>query len=87
VSAGSRTAELTNALSPKGDVFHDAFLSGLLQGWEARDILMFANAVSGRKCTRLGGRTGIPRVPEVHDFLRARGQRILTGSLGKETRR
>lgn len=70
-----------------GDVFHGAFLYGLLQAWEARDILVFANAVSALKCTRLGGRTGIPRVPEVQDFLRARGQRPLAGSPGKETGR
>jgi sulfofructose kinase len=56
-----------------GDVFHGAFLYGLLQGWEARDILRFANAVSALKCTRLGGRAGIPRLQEVQIFLQARG--------------
>jgi sulfofructose kinase len=61
-----------------GDVFHGAFVYGLLQGWEAGDILLFANAVSALKCTRLGGRAGIPRVAEVRTFLGARGQgRIL----------
>ena len=57
-----------------GDVFHGAFLYGLLQGWEAGDILLFANAVSALKCTRLGGRAGIPRVPEVRRFMGVRGQ-------------
>jgi sugar/nucleoside kinase (ribokinase family) len=56
-----------------GDVFHGAFLFGLLQGWEARDILQFANAVSALKCTCLGGRTGIPRIDAVRQFLVARG--------------
>ena len=56
-----------------GDVFHGAFLCGLLRGWEARDILQFANAVSALKCTRLGGRTGIPRIEDVWRFLAARG--------------
>jgi sulfofructose kinase len=56
-----------------GDVFHGAFLYGLLRGWEARDILQFANAVSALKCTCLGGRTGIPRIEEVWRFLVARG--------------
>jgi ribokinase len=55
-----------------GDVFHGAFLCGLLRGWEARDILQFANAVSALKCTSLGGRTGIPRIEEVWRFLAAR---------------
>lgn len=57
-----------------GDVFHGAFLYGLLQGWEAEDILLFANAVSALKCTRLGGRAGIPGVAEVRTFLGARGE-------------
>ncbi|HYL79577.1 MAG TPA: PfkB family carbohydrate kinase [Candidatus Acidoferrum sp.] len=57
-----------------GDVFHGAFLYGLLQGWKAGDILLFANAVSALKCTRLGGRAGIPRPAEVRTFLDVRGQ-------------
>jgi sugar/nucleoside kinase (ribokinase family) len=57
-----------------GDVFHGAFLYGLLQGWEAGDILRFANAVSAVKCTCLGGRTGIPRVEEARRFLEAQGE-------------
>ena len=57
-----------------GDVFHGAFLYGFLQGWEAGDILRFANAVSALKCTCLGGRTGIPRLEEVRRFLDACGE-------------
>jgi sulfofructose kinase len=56
-----------------GDVFHGAFLYGFLQGWEAGDILRFANAVSALKCTCLGGRTGIPRLEEARRFLDACG--------------
>lgn len=56
-----------------GDVFHGAFLYGFLQGWEAGDILRFANAVSALKCTCLGGLTGIPRLADVIRFLDARG--------------
>ena len=55
-----------------GDVFHGAFLCGLLQGLHGRDILRFANAVSALKCTRLGGRTGIPTLADVQTFLGAR---------------
>ncbi len=57
-----------------GDVFHGAFLYAFLQGWEAGDILRFANAVSALKCTCLGGRTGIPRLEEVQRFLGACGE-------------
>jgi len=68
-----------------GDVFHGAFAYGLLQGWEARHILAFANAVSALKCTRLGGRTGIPSVDEVGVFLRARGVAIPSNLSRKES--
>jgi sugar/nucleoside kinase (ribokinase family) len=67
-----------------GDVFHGAFLYGLLQGWEAGDILRFANAVSALKCTRLGGRAGIPTLTEVQGFLDARVGRASAESSGKE---
>jgi sugar/nucleoside kinase (ribokinase family) len=70
-----------------GDVFHGAFVYGVLQGWEAGPILQFANAVSALKCTRLGGRTGIPSPSEVHTFLRARGVEIPAAGLGKESPR
>lgn len=52
-----------------GDVFHGAFLYGLLQGWDARETARFASAVSAIKCTALGGRTGIPDRKTVDAFL------------------
>ena len=52
-----------------GDVFHGAFSFGLAQGWEFPAIVEFASAVSAIKCTKLGGRAGIPTLPEVHRFL------------------
>lgn len=67
-----------------GDVFHGAFLFGLLQGWEASDILRFANAVSALKCTRLGGRAGIPTLAEVQGFLAAQISQTSAESSGKE---
>ena len=54
-----------------GDVFHGAFLYGMLQHWETERILRFASAVSAIKCTRLGGRTGIPDLKTVEHFLNA----------------
>jgi len=68
-----------------GDVFHGAFVYGVLQGWEAGHILLFANAVSALKCTRLGGRTGIPSRDEALAFLRARGMGIPVPGLEKES--
>src|SRR4030042_6223504 len=43
-----------------GDVFHAGFIYGLLQNWEVREILRFANAVAALKCRDIGGRRGIP---------------------------
>jgi sugar/nucleoside kinase (ribokinase family) len=54
-----------------GDVFHGAFIYGLLKGWEMEQIFSFANTVAGLKCTRLGGRA----VPSIEEVRRYRGLR------------
>ena len=56
-----------------GDVFHGAFIVGMIHDWSLRDIVRFATAVSAIKCTRLGGRAGIPDLDEVMAFLAERG--------------
>ena len=58
-----------------GDVFHGAFIYGLLQNWSLRLSAEFACAVSSLKCRALGGRTGIPKLDEVKQFLRAEGSK------------
>ncbi len=57
-----------------GDVFHGAFLHGLLRGWDLEKVADFANAVAALKCTRLGGRRGIPTFSETMEFLRKKGE-------------
>jgi sulfofructose kinase len=52
-----------------GDVFHGAYLVGLLHGWDLRSIALFSTAVAGLKCSRLGGRQGIPTFEQTMDFL------------------
>jgi sulfofructose kinase len=52
-----------------GDVFHGAYIVGLLHGWDVRETARFAAAVSALKCTRLGGRAGIPTFEETIAFL------------------
>jgi sugar/nucleoside kinase (ribokinase family) len=52
-----------------GDVFHGAFLYGILQQYDVEYAARFANAVSAIKCTRQGGRAGIPRIETVNRFL------------------
>jgi len=47
-----------------GDVFHGAFLYGILQGWEFRKNMMFATVCAGMKCKFIGGRLGVPKLDE-----------------------
>ncbi|MCU0521714.1 MAG: PfkB family carbohydrate kinase [Anaerolineae bacterium] len=56
-----------------GDVFHGAYIVGLLHGWDVRQTARFAAAVSAIKCTRLGGRAGIPTFEETQVFLEKAG--------------
>ncbi len=62
-----------------GDVFHGAYIVGLLKGWPLRAIAQFASAVAAYKCTTLGGRVGIPRYDQVVAFLASRGIAIEEG--------
>lgn len=64
-----------------GDVFHGACTVGELRGWPLEWTLTFANAVAAMKCRSLGGRRGIPRLPEVADFLATHGHRDLAAAL------
>ncbi|CAA9575234.1 MAG: hypothetical protein AVDCRST_MAG19-3260 [uncultured Thermomicrobiales bacterium] len=58
-----------------GDVFHGAYLFGLLRGWELDAVAEFASAAAAIKCGTLGGRAGIPRRAAVSEFLRDHGRR------------
>jgi sulfofructose kinase len=64
-----------------GDVFHGACTVGELRGWPLEWILTFANAVAAMKCRFLGGRRGIPRLPEVAEFLAAHGRAELAAAI------
>ena len=61
-------------LAGAGDVFHGAFIYGLLQEWQIEKIAKFSNAVAAMKCRKLGGRAGIPTLEEAMDFLKARSR-------------
>lgn len=52
-----------------GDVFHGGYIFGLLQGWELRRTVRFASACAALKTRALGGRTAIPTLKEVEEFL------------------
>jgi len=51
-------------------VFHGAFAYGLARGWAIPECAEFASAVAAVKCTRVGGRTGIPTFEKTLEFLR-----------------
>ncbi|MCY3773211.1 MAG: PfkB family carbohydrate kinase [Gemmatimonadetes bacterium] len=55
-----------------GDVYHGAFIFGLLQKWPLEKTAEFASAVAAVSCTRLGGRQGIPTLDEAISFLQDR---------------
>jgi len=41
----------------------------LLQGWSAREAARFSAAVAAIKCTRIGGRAGIPTMEAALAFM------------------
>ena len=53
-----------------GDVFHGAFIYGVLQQWNLEDTIRFAHAAAALKCTQLGARRGIPTLSAVREFLK-----------------
>ncbi len=56
-----------------GDVFHGGYIYGLIRDWPMERILLFASAVAALKCTKIGGRTGIPDLKGVEEFLSKQG--------------
>jgi len=52
-----------------GDVFHGALAVSLGQKLPAADAVRFASAVAALKCTKPGGRAGIPDCDQTRSFL------------------
>ena len=52
-----------------GDVFHGAFIFGLLQDWDLNKTVRFASATAALKCREIGGRMAIPVLSDVEKFL------------------
>ncbi len=53
-----------------GDVFHGGYIYGLLSGWPIEEVIKFATALAAAKCLKLGGRTGIPDIIEITEFMK-----------------
>lgn len=60
-----------------GDVYHGAFLTAYLKGMSIPECMRFATGVSSIKCTKPGGRAGIPDLKTLERFL-------ATGEVDKE---
>ena len=56
-----------------GDVFHGAFVTGVVWGWPLRECVRLGNAVAAMKCRTLGGRAGIPTLGEARAFVTQTG--------------
>jgi sulfofructose kinase len=66
-----------------GDVFHGAFLYGLVQGWQVREILEFSCAAAALNCEAIGARGGIRLLGEI-EKLRREGRRSEAAFEAKE---
>ena len=65
-----KSADTTGA----GDIFHGAFLYGLVKNWRLEEILEFSCAAAALNCTAAGARGGIASLEEI-DHLRQTGER------------
>lgn len=52
-----------------GDTFHGSFALALAEKMPEPEALRFASAVAAIKCSRFGGRAGVPTRAEVEEFL------------------
>lgn len=53
-----------------GDVYHGAYIYGLLQGWDMPECMRFASAASAMKCREIGARKGIPSQDQIERFMK-----------------
>jgi ribokinase len=65
-SAG-RVVDTTGA----GDVYHGAYLFGLIKRWGLKRRMEFASAAAALKCRKIGGREGIPTISEIESLTQA----------------
>ncbi len=54
-----------------GDIFHGAFIYGIIKEWDLKKTVEFASAVSALNCRKMGGREGIPTLEEVERFIKS----------------
>jgi sulfofructose kinase len=54
-----------------GDIFHGAFVFGLVRGWQPEEILEFSCAAAALNCTATGARGHIATLDEIESFRRS----------------
>jgi sugar/nucleoside kinase (ribokinase family) len=54
-----------------GDIFHGAFVFGLVRGWQPEEILEFSCAAAALNCTATGARGHIASLDEIESFRRS----------------
>ncbi len=52
-----------------GDVYHGAYIFGLLKRWDMKRCMKFASYCAALKCRKFGAQEGIPRLCEVKGFI------------------
>jgi sugar/nucleoside kinase (ribokinase family) len=63
-----------------GDAYHGAFLYGLLHELTLHQAAAFASAAAALNARRLGGRSGLPRLADVEEFL-ASGPEVIPAEI------
>ena len=56
-----------------GDVYHGAYIYGLLQKWNMAECMAFASAASALKCLNGGGWRGIPDIQAINGLMQGKG--------------
>ena len=56
-----------------GDVYHGAYIYGLLKGWQMPECMAFASAAAALKCQKGGGWRGIPTLGDIQTFMDVSG--------------
>ena len=65
-----------------GDSFHGAFCYAMAQGWDQHEAIRFSSAVAGLKATKLGGRSGLPTLDAVQEFMEERYEEARAYKIG-----
>ncbi|MBN1104032.1 MAG: sugar kinase [Deltaproteobacteria bacterium] len=53
-----------------GDVYHGAYIYGLIQNWGMAEKMRLASAAAALKCLHVGARKGIPGLKEILSFMK-----------------